>query len=143
MKEPKNKFTEITSAQFREILKHPDVIARANKVLRQAQMDDMVGFIRDGVITEKEYVEEYKGRYLNPDGGDSFCQYLAATLYESMKDSGYFITMQEDMLKDREKITKRFGLKIMSIKEMVEKEETDERLDEKGSRGQRKEDSGK
>lgn len=121
-----SKFVPIDPKTFKEIVENPEILRRANKILRQHQTEDVLSFIKKGILTEKEYVSKYKGKYENDDGCCSFVQYIHATQHEEerkMKNSR-FITIHPQMLKDRDKLSKRFGLKIMLLREMVEKDET-------------------
>lgn len=76
-----------------------------------------------GILTPEEYENQYKGHFYDDYGGDSFIQYLNAAMNSKAE---YFTTMNERLIKRREELAARFGLKIATLEEiaaMLEKKE--------------------
>jgi hypothetical protein len=73
--------------------------------------------IEQGLITPEE-LAEYEGKYIDEFGCDSFINYLSYLSSGLSGQAGVFLTMNEKIIKDREDIQKRFGLKIVTIEEM-------------------------
>ena len=72
--------------------------------------------VEKGIFTLEDYNKNYKGKYLDHYGVDSFMNYLSFLMCTELKDlkSSCFVTLCEKMLKDRKKIEEKFGLKIIS-----------------------------
>jgi len=65
-----------------------------------------------GIITKKE-IPVYVGKYFDDYGIDSFINYLSMLLGEPKMDA--FMTLCKPLLKDKKKIEKRFGVKIITV----------------------------
>ena len=68
--------------------------------------------VKGGIIT-KEEIPIYIGKYFDEYGVDSFINYLSMLLGEPKMDA--FMTLCKPLLKDRKKIEKRFGVKIITL----------------------------
>ena len=68
------------------------------------------------LLTKEEYEKEYKSRYIDCYGCDSFLCYLSYVVLVNDKE-GIFITLNDKIIKDRKKIEKRFGIRILSVEE--------------------------
>ncbi len=69
-----------------------------------------------GLMTPEEYEREYKNKYLDEYGCNSFMAYLS---YVELNDNhGIFITLNDKIIKDRKKLEKKFGVKIKSLQEI-------------------------
>lgn len=64
------------------------------------------------IITKKE-IPIYIGKYFDEYGNDSFINYLSMLLGEPKMDA--FMTLCEPLIKDKDKIEERFGVKIITI----------------------------
>lgn len=114
-----------------ELLKKPGVLKRLMKNVRMSHAGILVEALRDKLLTVEEYTQDYKGKYLNEDwGGDSFMEYLNVVLNhrknltpKERAQGTVFVTHHLGMLADREAITKRFGIPIKSLEEMIEAQE--------------------
>jgi F0F1-type ATP synthase delta subunit len=58
----------------------------------------------------------YMRKYIDDYGNDSFINYLSVVLAD--KKIGGFLTMCKPLIKDKEEIEKKFGIKIMSMEEL-------------------------
>ena len=67
------------------------------------------------ILTKKEYEEEYKSKYIDHYGIDSFFNYLVACIHKIDR----FITICKPMIKDRDKLEKRFKVKIKTPEEIL------------------------
>lgn len=102
------------------------MMERVGKRLRMQAAEVIVDAIRAGLMTADEYNEKFKGRYFDR-GNDSFPEYLAAVL--SAKEKGYaqdgqpmiFVTANRPLGADRERLKEKFGLEIITTKEMFER----------------------
>ena len=74
-----------------------------------------------------EYRAEYAGRYLDASGADLFLDYLLS----ASKESPSYVTEHAGLLADRKKLFDRFGLPILTMRELRDKE--NERLGRMGS----------
>ena len=83
--------------------------------LEQMRKEIIDTAIERGIIT-KEEVSVYVGKYFDEYGIDSFINYLSMLLGEPKMDA--FMTLCEPLLKDKEKIEKRFGIKIITLGDM-------------------------
>lgn len=71
-----------------------------------------------GLLTREEYEKEYKGKYIDHYGIDSFVNYLEAAIYakETNEDKMCFVTFCSPILKDVEKFAKKFNVHIVNAK---------------------------
>lgn len=67
------------------------------------------------ILTQKEYDETYKNKYIDHYGIDSFFNYLVACIHRM----DHFVTLCKSMLKDRDKLEKKFRVKIRTPTEML------------------------
>lgn len=124
VKMPPNFLQEFLSLPKKEL---HDLLNRITSVLKQSEGEDLVRAIRMGLLTADEYALEYRGKYMNPDGGSSFIQYLLALMAEAEEENKdepeaqCFVTNNQQMIQDAEKLEKRFGMKVMGVKEFMEK----------------------
>jgi hypothetical protein len=65
-----------------------------------------------------EYRAEYEGRYLDDTGRDLFLDYLLS----ASKESPSYITEHSGMLADRRKLYERFGLPVLTPRELRDRE---------------------
>jgi len=85
------------------------------KMCKESQKEILKCAIKEGLISKKEYEKKYKGRYFVKEyNACSFIEYLGAIL---TGEADYFVTENKNMLKDREKLAKKFGLRIISPEE--------------------------
>ena len=69
-------------------------------------------------IIEEYEVPEYLGKYYDEFGIDSFVNYLSYLIHlkgQHVTNNNVFMTLNKSMLRDKEKIEKRFKLKIVSV----------------------------
>ena len=74
-----------------------------------------------GVLTKEEYEQKYKDMFYDDYGMDSFIQYLDAIIGDRKVDC--FVTHNERMLRIKEELKERFGLRVASSKEILEEME--------------------
>jgi len=78
---------------------------------------------REGILTKKEYEKTYRHKYIDPNhGGDSFPELMQAVLAikRNPEEKMIFITTNPKVLNDREKLSKKFRIKIKDPKEAIE-----------------------
>ena len=80
------------------------------KIVKQA--------IKKGLLTNIEFHIKWKGRFIDHYGIDSIYSYLIAVM--AKEKIGGFITSNEKMLKERQIIEDKFGLKIKSLEEIAD-----------------------
>jgi hypothetical protein len=73
--------------------------------------------IEKKIISKKEY-KEYEGKYIDQYGCDSFINYLSYLIVMGKGKNSIFLTVGNTILKDRDKIQKRFGLRIVTPSEL-------------------------
>ena len=83
-----------------------------NKKLAKMRQEIIDLSVERGIIT-KEEIPVYIGKYFDEYGIDSFINYLSMFLGEPKMDA--FCTLCKPLLKDRKKIEKRFGVKIITL----------------------------
>lgn len=77
-------------------------------------------------LTPQEYRAQYANRYLDEAGRDLFLDYLLS----ASKEAPSYVTKHAGLLADRRKLFERFGLPILTMRELREKEnERLQRLD--------------
>lgn len=69
-----------------------------------------------GILAPEEYESKYKGHFYDEFGCDSFVQYLHAAMNMDKKED-YFLTGNERLLKRRDELAGRFGLKIINLED--------------------------
>jgi hypothetical protein len=77
------------------------------KIIRQAEDKK--------ILTFEEYSLNYEHKYYDLWGGDGFLQYINAVM-NSHADC--FITRNENLLKKKEELKKKFGLRIASLEDI-------------------------
>lgn len=87
-----------------------------NKELKKEKKRILTEAFRKKILTKKEYEKDYKEKYIDQYGFDSFLNYLSYLII--WDKHGYFLTIGKPILKDRKKIEKRFGLKIIAPKDV-------------------------
>lgn len=69
-------------------------------------------------LSQSEFVRDYENRYLAGDGRDLFFDYLLSV----SKESPSYLTDHHALLADRKKLFDRFGLPILTMRELRDKE---------------------
>lgn len=75
--------------------------------------------IKRGLFTKREYKDKFKDNYNGQYGIDSFSQYIGTVLH--FMDSGHetvFATSNDNLLRDRDMLENRFGVKIQHVNEV-------------------------
>ena len=94
------------------------ILEKMNKATIKHRDKVMEEVFKRGIMSKKEYKEKYENKYIDENyGGDSFPQLMEVVLHG--KDI-MFVTVNEKMLRDREKLEKRFGVRILSPNEAIE-----------------------
>jgi len=83
-----------------------------DKILKQA--------FDEKLFTEEEYEEKYKDMFYDDYGSDSFMQYINAVMNAKIN---CFVTINERILKRKEELRERFGLRIASLNEILKETE--------------------
>lgn len=89
------------------------------------KIEHKLALMRQRVINEAtqrkimtlEEMPIYVGKYFDEYGIDSFINYLSMLTSDVKMEA--FITLCKPMIKDRKKIEKRFGVKIITPKELI------------------------
>ena len=126
------KYVRMTPAMLKRIINNPRWPQMAAKMMRMTQAETVVEAVTNGIITPDEYAQNYKNKYVNENGTDSFLEYLSAilghkTIYKTDDEADQdqpclFVTRNQQIIADREALTKRFGMKIESLEEMLARE---------------------
>ncbi len=69
-------------------------------------------------FSQAEFARDYENRYLAGDGRDLFFDYLLSV----SKESPSYLTDHPALLADRKKLFDRFGLPILTMRELRDKE---------------------
>ncbi|HEY3241936.1 MAG TPA: hypothetical protein VGM03_01170 [Phycisphaerae bacterium] len=69
-------------------------------------------------LTAGEYRDSYDGRYLDASGRDLFLDYLLS----ASKDAPSYVTEHAGLLADRKQLFDRFGLPVLTMRELRDKE---------------------
>lgn len=69
-------------------------------------------------LTREEFRAAFEGRYLDPTGRDLFLEYLLAV----SKQAPSYLTDHPAMLADRVNLHRRFGLPILTMRELRDQE---------------------
>jgi hypothetical protein len=85
----------------------PELVGSYENVVKTA--------ILTGLITEEEWNERFK--FFRDDAGYSFVHYLTCVLNNKMT---VFLTENPVMIEHRGELQKRFGVKIINLKEFME-----------------------
>lgn len=124
-KKNKRELKEMPPEMIRRLLSLPkeEVIRLFEKIKRRAHLEKdktlKIVFEND-VLTKEEYELKYKDRFYDDYGMDSFIQYLDAIIGDKKVDC--FVTHNERMLKIKEELKARFGLRIASPEEILEED---------------------
>ena len=130
------KFIPLDPEQFKRVLRLPrplreKLVARFKEKHHQYAQEVLQLAFEKSLVTPQEYEEKFKGRFYGDFGTDSFIDYLGAV----MDGQGQrFLTDNERLLRRREEFQQRFGLKIISMKEMEKIIEEENRIKEKQHR---------
>jgi len=82
---------------------------------------------RTGFMTKEEYERDWKGKYLDKDGIDGISTVLYVAVFgKKIKRKKVVVTTNDDVLKDRKKIKKRFGITLMSPLQATKRMEREE-----------------
>jgi len=117
------KFSIISPKIMKELLRLPkpvgaELFRRVNYKLHLAKDKILKQAFERYLFTEKEYEEKYKDMFYDDYGADSFAQYINAAMNAK---ADYFVTSNERMLNRKKELENRFGLKITSPEEVLEK----------------------
>jgi len=93
---------------------------RINYRFYLAKEDILKQAFNENLFTKEEYKERYKDMFYDDYGSDSFIQYINAVMNAKID---CFVTENERMLKRKEELKKRFGLRIAGPKEILEEHE--------------------
>ncbi len=69
-----------------------------------------------GILTPDEYESKYRGHFFDDYGCDSFIQYLNGAMNAKAE---YFTTENERLVKRRDELADKFGLKIVTLEELA------------------------
>jgi len=79
----------------------------------------LLAYARDQYgLTDAEYAANFENRYTAGDGRDLFLEYLLSV----SKESPSYLTDHPALLADRKKLFDRFGLPILTMRELRDKE---------------------
>lgn len=79
----------------------------------------LLAFARDEyAMGQAEYAASYENRYVAADGRDLFLEYLLAV----SKDAPSYLSDHPNLLADRKKLFDRFGVPILTMRELRDKE---------------------
>jgi hypothetical protein len=95
-----------------------DSISQILEMERKKILDTCISM---GILRKGEYEESFKGKYIDQFGCDSFVNYMSYLipfLCDNKFKNSVFLTFNKKILKDRDKLQKRFKLKIKSLEEM-------------------------
>ena len=98
-----------------------DLISQALEMERKKVLDTCISM---GLLKKGEYEEKFKGKYIDQFGFDSFMNYMSYVIIFlcdkkfADDEEDVFLTINNKILKDRDKLQKRFKLKIKSLEEM-------------------------
>lgn len=97
-----------------------DFIAMVKRCVEKGREEIIPEAIKRGLFTEEEYNAEFKDKYNDPYGCDSFSQYIGTVLH--VMDTGdkdaIFVTLNDNMLKNRDMLKNRFGVRILHMEEL-------------------------
>ena len=68
------------------------------------------------VIEKEEYEKNYKDLFYDEFGFDGFLQYLDGVMNA---DADYFVTFNKNLIKNKEELERKFGLKIITPEELA------------------------
>jgi hypothetical protein len=112
----------LTPEQKKELV---DGIIKSSKKMEKSRINHA---IKIGVLTKEDYEKNYKRKYVDDWGLDSFPEYMqAVSNMKKFKDDNLtFVTSNRKMLKDKDKLEEKFGLEIKSPKECIDMIESEE-----------------
>jgi len=112
----------LTPEQKKELV---DGIINSSKKMEKSRINHA---IKIGVLTKEDYEKNYKRKYVDDWGLDSFPEYMqAVSNMKKFKDDNLtFVTSNRKMLKDKDKLEEKFGLEIKSPKECIDMIEAEE-----------------
>lgn len=116
-------FVEIEPKLIRKLLNLPKpigikILERINYKLHLQKENVLKQAFEENLFTEEEYNKNYKDMFYDEYGSDSFIQYINAVMNAKID---FFVTENERMLKRREELKKRFGLRIASPEQILKK----------------------
>lgn len=117
------KFSEMSPEIIKKLLNLPkekgiELFKRINYRFHLEKENILKQAFEENLFTKKEYEEKYKDMFYDDHGSDSFIQYINAVMNAEIN---CFVTQNERMIGKKEELKKRFGLKIASPKEIIEK----------------------
>jgi len=120
-KDEHKKFVVIKSQLIKKLLNMPKPIAmkvleRINYKMHLQKENILKQAFEENLLTEKEYNEKYKDMFYDEFGSDSFMQYINAVMNAKID---FFITENGRILKRKDELEKRFGLKIASSEDAL------------------------
>jgi len=97
-----------------------DFIAMVKRGVEKGRKEIIEEAIKRGLFTEKEYNSKFKDRYDDAYGCDSFSQYIGTVLHvmDTGKKDVIFVTLNENILKNRDMLKNRFGVRILRMDEL-------------------------
>ena len=112
----------LTPEQKKELV---NIIINSAKKMENSRINRA---IKLGVLTREEFEKDYKRKYVDDRGLDSFPEYMqAVSNMKKFKDDNLtFVTSNRKMLKDKDKLEEKFGLEIKSPKECIDMIEAEE-----------------
>ncbi len=116
-------FVEIEPKLIRKLLNLPKpigikILERINYKLHLQKENVLKQAFEENLFTEEEYNKNHKDMFYDEYGSDSFIQYINAVMNAKID---FFVTENERMLKRREELKKRFGLRIASPEQILKK----------------------
>lgn len=122
-KDEHKNFVEIDPKIIKKLLDLPKqagikIMERVNYKLHLQKENILNQAFEENLFTEKEYNEKYRDMFYDDYGSDSFIQYINAVMNAKID---YFVTENERMLKKKEELNKKFGLRIASPEDVLKK----------------------
>lgn len=100
------------------------LIKRVNYKFHLAKENILKQAFEENLFSKKEYEEKYKNMFYDNYGSDSFIQYINAVMNAKID---CFVTENERMLKRKDGLRKKFGLRVASPNEIVEEQDKNDK----------------
>lgn len=96
-----------------------EFIAMMRRGVEKGKKEIISDAIERGLFTEEEYNAKFKDNYNDSYGIDSFSQYIGTVLHIRDTDEDIvFVTLNDNLLRDRDMLEDRFGVKILQVEEI-------------------------
>ena len=122
-KDEHKNFVEIEPKLIKKLLNLPKpigmkILEGINYKINLQKENVLKQAFEQNLFTEKEYNEKYKDMFYDEYGSDSFMQYINAVMNAKID---FFVTENERILKKKDELKTKFGLKIASPKDILKK----------------------